>query len=218
MDLEQQVVEPTNSEADAEESAMVITVEEGEGEVRETSTGGVRSSPKRKTSGVGVAIAERHRVITELAQEGMHVEQLMPTNVRDTDTWMEVRMIKVAKHKEWCGNKYAVCLICADTALKSYIERGEQDVDFVCPKFVCDNVGKIKQHNKGAHKPAELLKTKSAALAHALGAGVEKRSGCVTACIPNICSAILIATVDTVHMLSLVFIHIISDTRSTIVL
>lgn len=148
----------------------------------------------------------------------MHVEQLMPTNVRDTDTWMEVRMIKVAKHKEWSGNKYAVCLICADTALKAYIQRGEQDVDFVCPKFVCDNVGKIKQHNKGAHKPAELLKTKSAALAHALGAGVEKRSGCVTACIPNICSAILIATVDTVHMLSLVFIHIISDTRSTIVL
>jgi hypothetical protein len=59
MDLEQQVVEPTNSGADAEESAMVITVEEGEGEARETSTGGVRSSPKRKTSGVGVAIAER---------------------------------------------------------------------------------------------------------------------------------------------------------------
>jgi hypothetical protein len=133
----------------------------------------------------------------------VYVEQHVPANVRDTDTLMEVRMIKVAKYKEWSGIKYAVRLMCAGTVLKAYIERGEEDVDFVCPKFVCDNVGKIKQHNKGAHKPADLLKTKSVAMAHALGAGVDKRSGRVTACIPNIFNAILIVTVDTVHTCSL---------------
>jgi hypothetical protein len=46
MDLQQQVREPTHSAADAEESVIVVTVEEGEGATeesatRETCTGGV---------------------------------------------------------------------------------------------------------------------------------------------------------------------------------